>query len=152
VPRRAPVYVVGDAGGFADALSGEGIYHALESGRLAGLTAVEHAHGQGTYRRYYRRLWRSVLPDTLLTYVLSRFFYQHIAGSVRVLQHPLVWRPFVEGYAAGATLAQSLALGGYFQLSSLWRHSLSVGSSGAPHPTLVAEVARVSAQSGGERA
>lgn len=125
VPPTAPVYVVGDAGGFADALTGEGIYHALESGRLAGITAVEHARGQGSYRHYYRRLWRAVLPDTLLTYALARAFYGHLNLSVRALQSPLLWRPLFEGSASGATFVQSLALGGYFQAASLVRHSLA---------------------------
>jgi geranylgeranyl reductase family protein len=123
-PKTAPVYVVGDAGGFADALSGEGIFHALESGRLAGITAVEHASKRANFRRYYRRLWHSVLPDTLLTYYLSRIFYRHIDTSVRILESPLVWRPFIEGYASGATLTQSIALAGYFHVSSLLRHTL----------------------------
>ena len=46
-PPACPAYVVGDAGGFADALTGEGIYSALESGRLAGEVAVdEFAYGR----------------------------------------------------------------------------------------------------------
>src|SRR5687767_10365129 len=32
---EAPVYIVGDAGGFGDPIVGEGIYQALESGRIA---------------------------------------------------------------------------------------------------------------------
>ncbi len=54
-----PVYVTGDAGGFADALTGEGIYAALESGRLAGEVAVDVACGRGRHQAYYRRLWRT---------------------------------------------------------------------------------------------
>ena len=123
-PKTAPVYVVGDAGGFADALSGEGIFHALESGRLAAITAAEYAGKRANFRRYYRRLWHSVLPDTLLSYYLSKYFYKHIDASVRILESPLFWRPFIEGYASGATLTQCIALGGYFQLSSLLRHTL----------------------------
>jgi menaquinone-9 beta-reductase len=123
-PKTAPVYVVGDAGGFADALSGEGIFHALESGRLAAITAVEYADTRANFRRYYRRLWQTVLPDTLLSYYLSQYFYKHIGASMRILESPLVWRPFIEGSASGATLTQCLALGGYFQLSSLLRHTL----------------------------
>ena len=122
-PETAPVYVVGDAGGFADALSGEGIFHALESGRLAGITAVEHAHKLVNFRRYYRRLWRSVLPDTLLTYYLSRVFYGHIGTAVRIMESPFVWRPFIEGQASGATFARTIALAGYFQLSALLRRT-----------------------------
>jgi flavin-dependent dehydrogenase len=123
----APVYIVGDAGGFADALTGEGIYHALESGRLAGETAADVAEGRGTHRRYYRRLWRSVLPDTLLTYNAARLFYRDVGKAMRILEHPLVWRPFVQGYAEGATFTESVVKGGYFFTRSLFNGSHHVG-------------------------
>lgn len=99
----APVYVVGDAAGLADALTGEGIYHALESGRLAGETAALVAAGKASHRSYYVRLWRSVLPDTALTYALSTQFHRNADRSLRVLASPLVWRPLTYGYARGAT-------------------------------------------------
>ncbi len=103
---RFPVYVVGDAGGFADALTGEGIYHALESGRLAGETAVEVKRGRADHHRYYRRLWRRVLPDTLLSFLLARWFYGALDASLWFLRNPLVWRPLVVGFARGATLCE----------------------------------------------
>jgi menaquinone-9 beta-reductase len=113
-----PVYVVGDAGGFADALTGEGIYHALESGRLAGETAVDVARGRATHRRYYRRLWGSVLPDTWLTYRLSRLFYKDVGRALRVIERPFVWRALVQGSAEGATFTGSLLRGAYFYARS----------------------------------
>jgi len=116
---EAPVYVVGDAGGFADALTGEGIYHALESGRLAGLTAVQVARGASSHRRYYRRLWRRVLSDTFLSYRLSRPFYRRLRRSLRVLGSPLVWRPLVHGFGRGATLTECLVRGGPYLAQSL---------------------------------
>jgi len=73
-----PVYVVGDAGGFADALTGEGIYYALESGRLAGEAAVDVANGRDTHRAYYRRLWGSVLCDTAISYILATPFFRDV--------------------------------------------------------------------------
>lgn len=128
----APLYVVGDAGAFADALTGEGIYHALESGRLAGKTVVEALAGRVTHHAYYRRLWRSVLSDTMLTYYFSRIFYAHINRSMRILENPLVWRPLVQGYASGATFTESLLGGGYYQARSLLTGSLSARTVDAP--------------------
>ena len=120
----APVYLVGDAGGFADALTGEGIYHALESGRLAGTTAVEVARGTATHRRYYRRLWRRVLSDTFVSYWLAQPFYRRLRRSLRCVRSPLVWRPLVHGFGRGATLTECIAFGGlYLVQSSLGRSS-----------------------------
>jgi geranylgeranyl reductase family protein len=120
---ECPVYVVGDAGGFADALTGEGIYAALESGRLAGLTAVGVARGHDSHRSYYRRLWRSVLCDTALTFVAARHFYKDIDRGVRVLERPFVWRTLIEGAARGATLSGSAV-----RSASLLFRSLSSGA------------------------
>lgn len=119
----APVYVVGDAGGFADALTGEGIYHAVESGRLAGETAVA-AHRRGAAADaavYHRRLWRTVLPDTALTYHASRLFYGHMRAGVAALAAPGVWRVLVEGYTDGATMSRSIAWAPRYLTRSLVR-------------------------------
>jgi geranylgeranyl reductase family protein len=116
---EAPVYLVGDAGGFADALTGEGIYAALESGRLAGQTICDVAKGKGCHSRYYRRLKKRVLADTFLTYHGSKVFYRNVGRSIGILENPLAWRSFVQGYSDGATFTRSLALGGFYLLKSL---------------------------------
>jgi geranylgeranyl reductase family protein len=105
---EVPVYVVGDAGGFADALTGEGIYAALESGRLAGEVAVDVAAGRSRHRAYYRRLWRTVLWDTAISHFLARAFYRDVDRGMAVLASPFVWRPLIDGAAAGATLLESV--------------------------------------------
>ncbi|MGH9339647.1 MAG: NAD(P)/FAD-dependent oxidoreductase [Acidobacteriota bacterium] len=104
----APVYIVGDAGGFADAITGEGIYHALESGRLAGEILCRRHSGKTSHRNYYRKLWKNVLLDTFITYQLAGPFYRFLGRSTRALASPLLWRPFVQGYAGGATFSRSL--------------------------------------------
>lgn len=134
-----PLYMVGDAGGFADALTGEGIYHAVESGRLAGETAVAvdrgDARGPAMYRR---RLWRSVLPDTLLTYQASRIFYRHLRAGTRALALPGVWRTLIEGYVDAATFTASAGRAPEYILRSLIHRSLRYERLTAPQ-----EAARV---------
>lgn len=119
-----PVYVVGDAGGFADALTGEGIYSALESGRLAAEIAVGVAQGQATHRAYYRRLWGPVLSDTAATFLAAREFYRNLDRGIRILQSPLVWRPLVQGGTAAATFCGSFLKGGLYLPCSLARGSV----------------------------
>ena len=118
-----PVYVTGDAGGFADALTGEGIYAALESGRLAGEVAVDVACGRGRHQAYYRRLWRTVFADTALSYVIARQFYRDLDRGMGWLEHPLTWRPLIEGTARGATFGESIAKGAAFSARS-WARSI----------------------------
>lgn len=114
-----PLYLVGDAAGLADAITGEGIYAALESGRLAGKTAVEVARGLCQPQRYYLRLWRSVLPDTLLTYMLSDLFYRNVPRALTMLGCSSFWRPLVFGSTEGSTLWQCLWKGLFYFVMSL---------------------------------
>lgn len=125
----APLYLVGDAAGLADALTGEGIYHALESGRLAGETAGAIAAGRAAPRDYYARLWRAVLPDTWLTFQLARAVYRRPAAAMGLLASPAVGRPLVEGSAAGATFAQSVARAGPYLVRSLRAGALAAEGS-----------------------
>lgn len=113
----APVYVVGDAGGFADALTGEGIWHALESGRLAGDTASSVHEGRATHALYYRRLKR-VVRDTWLSWHAARWFYDDLERGLSALRLSLVWRPLVHGFGRGATLAECIARGAFYLVRS----------------------------------
>ena len=134
-PPACPAYVVGDAGGFADALTGEGIYYALESGRLAGETAVDVACGRGRHYAYYRRLWRTVLSDTAASYCLARPFYRDVDLGIAVLGSPLVWRPLIEGAAVGATFGESILKSAAYLVRS-WMRQLPTSNSQLPRRSL----------------
>lgn len=108
-----PVYIVGDAGGFGDALTGEGIYHALESGRIAGETAHDVLAGEVRHRAYYSRIRKSVLADTFLTYHAAKAFYRSLDRAAAVVGNPRVSGPTIRAYAAGTTVAQMLKRGGW---------------------------------------
>jgi len=103
-----PVYLVGDAGGFAEAVTGEGIYYALESGRLAGEVVCNVHSGRSEHREYYRRLRYSVLADTFLSYQLAKHFYRNPCSWLLILEGSAAWRPLVQGYSEGRTLTQTL--------------------------------------------
>jgi geranylgeranyl reductase family protein len=105
---QLPVYLVGDAGGFAEAITGEGIYYALESGRLAGKVVCAAHAGQESPREYYRELRFSVLADTFLSYQLAERFYRNPGRWLKILEKSQAWRPLVQGYSEGRTLTQTL--------------------------------------------
>ena len=117
-----PLYVVGDAAGFADALTGEGIYHALESGRIAGELAAAVARGEAEPSEYRARLELPVLRDTRWSWRLSGPFYRAPALALRVLRHSL-WRPLVHGTGRGETFSACLA-----RAPRLWLESRVQGS------------------------
>ena len=109
-----PVYIVGDAGGFADAILGEGIFYALESGRLAGFTIVSAIKDKKSHRDYYSALYRRVIPDTFLTYQLAKLIYGEYRGLGWRLGKRFLQRLLVQGYAEGSTFTEALLKSGLF--------------------------------------
>lgn len=125
-----PVYLAGDAGAFADALTGEGIYHALASGRVAGELAAEVAAGRARPREYPRRLEGPVLGDTRWSWRLAPLFYARPALALRLLAHSPLGRVLVHGTGSGATFRECL-----HRLPALWWRSAreaSVARSSVP--------------------
>ncbi|HSR11310.1 MAG TPA: geranylgeranyl hydrogenase, partial [Thermodesulfobacteriota bacterium] len=62
---RGNVLLAGDAGGFADVLTGEGIYHALRGGECAAQAAEQTLGlktGDGRAGELYEKLWRRIFP------------------------------------------------------------------------------------------
>ena len=110
----APVYIVGDAGAFGDPIMGEGIYHAVESGRIAGETIADCVAGTEAPANYYQRLRKTVLRDTFFTYQVSKEFYRNPDKALSILENPFLWRPVVEGYAEGETFSGSVARAWWF--------------------------------------
>jgi flavin-dependent dehydrogenase len=104
---EVPVYLVGDAGGFAEAITGEGIYCALESGRMAGEVASSVHRGKESFSTYYNQLRRTILADTFFSFQISKWFYRNPRKCLRLLRLSEVWRPLVQGYCEGKTLTRS---------------------------------------------
>lgn len=105
----APVYVVGDAAGFGDPILGEGIYQAIESGKIAGETIADCLAGTASPAAYYQRIKRSLLLDAFVTYRVSKQFYRNVDKALTILENPFIWRPFFEGCADGVTFSRSIA-------------------------------------------
>ncbi|GAB4220307.1 MAG: hypothetical protein Kow001_01610 [Acidobacteriota bacterium] len=104
---ESPVYLVGDAAGLAEAAVGEGIYHALESGRLAGITALRRARGMADHRDYYRAL-RPLVWDSTFSWLAARLFYRDVETGLKRFTASGIWRPIVQGYVEGRPLGECL--------------------------------------------
>lgn len=131
---EAPVYIVGDAGGFGDPIVGEGIYHALESGRIAGETTHDCLAGTARHQEYYQRLEASVLADTRITHRIGRAVYRDVGKAMTILENPMVWRPVIQGNADGATFTEIIRKSGWFLLKSLALRSVRSRREGASLP------------------
>jgi flavin-dependent dehydrogenase len=92
---RDCVMLVGDAGGFVDALTGEGIYGAVISGQAAARAVLAgdpemFARGVADYRKTLGFSLRAAAA-----------FYAHPARGFRAMRLPLVRRVLVKTYTHG---------------------------------------------------
>ena len=75
---RKNVFLVGDAAGFADPLSAEGISNAITSGRLAAEAIIEGAlSSEKSEKLYTQKLEKSLLPELKIGTYLSKLFYEN---------------------------------------------------------------------------
>ena len=85
---RGPVLFAGDAGGFVNAITAEGIYYAMVSGELAGRAIAESADAV-TATRVYDQRWRAEIGMELRDSVLVQRFlfgkHDRVNRAVRAL-------------------------------------------------------------------
>lgn len=80
-PRRGPfvakrTLLVGDAAGFADPVTGEGISFAIRSGLMAAQSLIEmHLDEEAVRNAYTRSLTETILPELRAGRVLARLLY-----------------------------------------------------------------------------
>lgn len=112
IPVRDRTVLVGDAGGYAEPLLGEGIHNAIKSG-MAAAFAIGHAmRGDGRLQEAYRRQIAPVMDDLTRCRQLADLFYPDIARGKALLG--LTQPALVRGFAAGKTMVE---------LSNLWMFS-----------------------------
>lgn len=70
--QRGRCCLAGDAGGLIESLTGEGIYAALLSGRLAGEAVVDFLAGKAPLKSYRGRVRRSLGENLLAARIISR--------------------------------------------------------------------------------
>jgi geranylgeranyl reductase family protein len=100
------VFLVGDAGGFADPLTGEGIYFAIVSGQAA-TEAIEAAfrHGSPAHVRFQQATER-LRNDLGLSTSGARWFYGHLEQGYRYLSMPLLKGTALRAFAEGVNLSK----------------------------------------------
>ncbi len=103
---------MGDAGGFVDALTGEGIYGALHSGQAAARAILDEAKGAGTADAFasYTSSYRQTLRFSSRA---AAAFYANPSRGFRAMRLPFVRRTMVKTYTHGLnvnSLAMRIAL------------------------------------------
>jgi len=79
--------IVGDGTGLVDPVTGEGIFYALKSARIAARAIQKGTQGSASIRDYYNRLLKNEIEaETLKADLLARLLYRCPAWSNRILE------------------------------------------------------------------
>lgn len=98
-------FLVGDAGGFSDPLTGEGIHGAIASGQAAAAAiAGELRHGEAAHRVFAQRT-AQLRQDLRLSAAGARWFYGNLEVGYRALTAPVFRRAVINAYANGTKIA-----------------------------------------------
>jgi flavin-dependent dehydrogenase len=93
--HRGRILLVGDAAGLMDPLLGEGIRHAIDSGKMAAESVL-----MGDPRSYARRVYSEISRDLLWGRLWARLFYNHPWGSFELaVRNPLFVKEFLRLFA-----------------------------------------------------
>ena len=106
---RDRVFLVGDAGGFVDSLTGEGIYGALLSGQAAAGAILAAARGEGSARAAFVRSLDGYLQTLRFSSRAAAAFYANPARGFRAMRFPFLRRSLVKTYTHGLNV-KSLAV------------------------------------------
>jgi geranylgeranyl reductase family protein len=106
---RDRVLLVGDAGGFVDPLTGEGIYGALLSGQAAASAILCETRGKGAAVETFAACLSGYRQTLRFSSRAAASFYANPARGIRAMRLPFVRRSLVRTYTHGLNV-RSLAM------------------------------------------
>ena len=104
-PADRRVFLAGDAGGFADPLTGEGIYGAIASGQAAAAAIHGELRGGAPAQRAFPELTVQLRQDLCLSASGARWFYGNLDLGYRALTAPVFRGAVINAYANGTKIA-----------------------------------------------
>jgi flavin-dependent dehydrogenase len=119
-PVCGRVLLAGDAGGFADALTGEGIYHAIASGQAASRAILQYFPEAIHVQRGYAHELRLLHMDLSFCRELAPVFYSHLDFGRAALSLPQIRQVLTRTYASGESLSATMS-SILYPLLQLWR-------------------------------
>ena len=99
------MFLVGDAGGFADPLTGEGIHGAIVSGQAAAAAVESELRGGPSARTAFEKSTKPLRQDLRLSASGARWFYGNLDRGFRTLTAPLLRGAVMNAYADGTKIA-----------------------------------------------
>jgi flavin-dependent dehydrogenase len=108
------VVLAGDAAGLADEFTEEGIFYAIESGRIAARNVLRAQGGDGNLNSYQRDIDREIMPELRAARLIGFMFYgmlRRAAGPwMFASAHlPFLWNAFFAVQRGESTYAREVA-------------------------------------------
>lgn len=103
-PRLQRCFLIGDAGGYAEQLLGEGIHNAIWSGQNAALALLQ-ARGEMAREHFVAAQAKLVRDIRRCTWV-AQLFYGWLPGGFFLMQAPPLREALMQGFAGGRTLSE----------------------------------------------
>jgi geranylgeranyl reductase family protein len=100
------VFLTGDAGGFVDPLTGEGIYFAIASGQAAAAAIQSEIHGRGAAHLHFSKLTAQMRSDLGVAASAGRWFYANLDQGFHLLAIPGIRSVAAGTFASGLKLAR----------------------------------------------
>lgn len=110
----ANVLLAGDAAGLADEFTEEGIFYAIESGRIAARNVLRAAGGEGDLSAYQRDIDREIMPELRAARLIGYMFYGMLRRAARPWMFasahtPFLWNAFFAVQRGESTYAREAA-------------------------------------------
>jgi len=99
------VFLAGDAGGFVDLLTGEGIYGAVVSGQAAAAAVLAHLEKKATAKETFIRLTENLRKNLHIAERAAASFYANPQRGFRAMKMPLLRSAILKSYADGLDLS-----------------------------------------------
>ncbi|HEV2280166.1 MAG TPA: geranylgeranyl reductase family protein [Acidobacteriaceae bacterium] len=99
------IFLAGDAGGFADPLTGEGIHGAIASGQAAAAAILSELQGRAPAAEVFAEATAPLRRDLRLSATGARWFYANLDTGFRALTAPLFRGAVINAYANGTRIA-----------------------------------------------
>lgn len=104
-PNKNRIFLAGDAGGFVDPLSGEGIYGAVISGQAAAAAILSELDQEVTAKEAFIALTENLRQNLQVAQYAAASFYADPRRGFRAMRIPLLRGAIVRNYADGFNLA-----------------------------------------------
>jgi geranylgeranyl reductase family protein len=100
------IFLTGDAGGFVDPLTGEGIYFAIASGQAAAAAIEANLSSNACAHRYFAQVTARIREDLRISTSAARWFYANLDQGCRLLAMPLLRTAALNAFANGLGIAK----------------------------------------------